>query len=219
MIDLGTLGGTTSEARAIDERGTVVGTATTAEGASHAFRWRDGRMEDLGDAAPPEYPSSDASAIARGLIAGAVSSTDERHAFLWRWGSGIDIHPGGDFHASSVVAVNDDGLAVGSLRVSVHSFQSRPFVWQDGVNHPVLDANGEAIGGDAVAVSDAGWVAGNAQAGRGPTHAYVWKKALTMLPELGPSSVATAIGERNDVVGAATLPNGDRHAVWWHPVR
>src|SRR6266545_2475214 len=48
IIDLGALGGTFSDARAINERGQVVGESTTASGEVHAFLWQDGTMSDLG---------------------------------------------------------------------------------------------------------------------------------------------------------------------------
>jgi probable HAF family extracellular repeat protein len=48
VTDLGTLGGATSRAFAINERGQVLGFSLGADGQNHAFLWTDGRMVDLG---------------------------------------------------------------------------------------------------------------------------------------------------------------------------
>jgi probable HAF family extracellular repeat protein len=47
MIDLGTLGGTASQADAISSRGLVVGWSRIPSGEQHAFLWSSGQMLDL----------------------------------------------------------------------------------------------------------------------------------------------------------------------------
>jgi probable HAF family extracellular repeat protein len=46
--DLGTLGGSTSEAVEVGDSGAAVGDSTLANGDIHAFYWQDGQMRDLG---------------------------------------------------------------------------------------------------------------------------------------------------------------------------
>jgi probable HAF family extracellular repeat protein len=53
MIDLGTLGGRSSFAAAVNGRGQVIGdsdtgTGSTGTGEGHAFLWQNGSMTDLG---------------------------------------------------------------------------------------------------------------------------------------------------------------------------
>src|SRR4051794_30777895 len=46
-LDLGTLGGTSSSAGAMNSSGQVVGQSSTAAGYNHAFLWQNGTMTDL----------------------------------------------------------------------------------------------------------------------------------------------------------------------------
>ena len=85
MIDLGTLGGTYSDASAINDRGQVTGYANTAGGYSHAFRWTaSGSMQDRGTLGGTD---SSASAINDcGQVTGTANTADgdgDSHAFVW----------------------------------------------------------------------------------------------------------------------------------------
>jgi len=46
--DLGTLGGSSSNAVAVNDRGQVVGTSRAADGKRCVFRWQNGAMRDIG---------------------------------------------------------------------------------------------------------------------------------------------------------------------------
>jgi probable HAF family extracellular repeat protein len=87
MADLGTLGGQTSQAFAINTRGEVVGCATAAGDADgwHAFQYRDGVMMDLNDliSATSDWILRCAYAINEsGQIAGLGQHRGEERAFL-----------------------------------------------------------------------------------------------------------------------------------------
>src|SRR4051812_30493888 len=48
IVDLGTLGGGSSSALALNDQGQVVGSSQRADSTTHAFVWQDGTMRDLG---------------------------------------------------------------------------------------------------------------------------------------------------------------------------
>lgn len=79
--DLGTLGGRSSAAAAINERGQIVGKSQTTDGAWHAFLWQNGKMIDLGTL---DGRSSRAVAInERGWIVGSSTTRARERAVLW----------------------------------------------------------------------------------------------------------------------------------------
>src|SRR5207302_3881165 len=88
FTDLGTLGGSTSVARGINDNAVVAGGADTANGARHAFSWSAGVMTDLGTGTG-SWSSSDGYAInLKGFVAGKLSSppVSTTAGFLWNGG-------------------------------------------------------------------------------------------------------------------------------------
>ena len=110
---LGTLGGAVSQGVAPNERDHVIGTSTTAGGATHSFLWRDGQMIDLGT-----LGGATTTAVAvndRDQVVGtSETATGEKHAFLWQDGSMIDLGTPGD--ASAATDINERGQIVGTIR-------------------------------------------------------------------------------------------------------
>ena len=73
LIDLGTLGGASSQAYAINDRGEVAGVSQTADGSYHSFLWRNGTMRDIGVLG--DGVETDAFAInARGTVVGVADT-------------------------------------------------------------------------------------------------------------------------------------------------
>jgi len=87
MTDLGTLGGNYSQGNGINASGQVVGHASTASGAYHAFRWTSaGGMVDLNTLLPSGsgWTLTTANAINdSGQITGeGINPSGEQHAYL-----------------------------------------------------------------------------------------------------------------------------------------
>lgn len=97
MQDLGTIDGYTdedSQARAINDDGTVVGKSAVkyARGLTyHAFRWHQGRMEDLG-VLPGGWKSEALGINNRGDIVGNAETPGDCRAVLWKDGKILDLN-------------------------------------------------------------------------------------------------------------------------------
>jgi len=132
MADLGTLGGTNSWGRAINNLGEIVGESDldTAAGEhyTHAFYWKDGAMMDLGTLVTGgEQGFSAASAINDdGVVVGWTENDDrERRAFVYEDGEMQDLNDllylldeDGNTIIPSITLteardINDDGTIVG----------------------------------------------------------------------------------------------------------
>ena len=108
-VDLGTLGGSISQAHVINDRGQVVGHSMTATGQRHAFLWEDGVMTDLGTL--PGSTNSNATGINnRGqVVGGPYFVANSPQAFLWQDGEMTDL--GGGWGAAN--GINNRGQIVG----------------------------------------------------------------------------------------------------------
>jgi probable HAF family extracellular repeat protein len=126
MIDLGTLGGSTSEAMTINDRGQVVGRArlTDTPEVRHAFLWEKGAMTDLGTVAA--CPRGTAKGINnRGQIVGGLGCTDNSGAvtiftafYVEKGKPMVDLNtlvdPPSDIYMDDSWFINDRGEIVAS---------------------------------------------------------------------------------------------------------
>lgn len=116
MTVLGTLGGASSQANAVNNRGEVAGFASLASGYQHAFSYSNGTMTDLGTLGGG---SSYAYGInASGQIVGySYLAGGDTHAFLYLNGQMLDLNsllvPGSGWELLAAYGINDQGQITG----------------------------------------------------------------------------------------------------------
>jgi probable HAF family extracellular repeat protein len=242
LMDLGTLGGTSSGADGINRSGQIVGGADTSSGGHHAFLWNpttpngtSGTMIDLNTLIGSSTMVLDAARGIndRGQIVGTSSGGSgsvASAAFLYSGGQVIDL---GQLGGSSVQensepnGINSFGQVVGESYTgpATHAFLWTPST-ANGMSGAMIDLGSLGAGNsDAYAVSTAGQVVGTTDTSSGP-HAFLWTPTqpngtsgtMTDLNTLIGSSTmvleaATAINDHGQIVGYGTLKNsGYAHA-------
>jgi probable HAF family extracellular repeat protein len=219
-VDLGTLGGHSSQALDINDTGVTVGLSTTADGDTHAFRKWPGRpMQDLNGS----YVRSEAVAVNdSGVVLGSASTETEQHVVVWdRRGRPRDLGPGlpGD--------INNDGLVVGAR-------DSTGFVWDpatgettslpDPPDPPDAPAFDEFLMDvRPTAINDEGAIVGQARFGTTRFQGVLWEAGThepVLLPPAKPRgptgrlwSVPLDINDRGTIAGWAN--SGAYFAIVW----
>jgi probable HAF family extracellular repeat protein len=240
IMDLETLGGTSSSADEINGRGQVVGfsfnaipdpvsiiyfglAGLTNGTQTRAYLWEDGVMQDLGTLGGP-----DAVALfvnEHGQVAGfsytnsnpdPVTGVPTTHPFVWTKEAGMkDLGSlGGSLGwvNSESGGFNNRGEMIGISNLAGDQI-AHPFLW-DG--EKLIDLNAGGIEGnplDASAINDAGDVVGQALFSNQFFHAYRWRDGVvTDLGTVGADgcSAALVINNRGQIVGQSFACDGSR---------
>lgn len=227
ITDLGTLGGTSSEAAGVNNLGEVVGASTTATGVSHAFLYRNGLMFDLGTL--PGGSDSHATAINdRGDIVGysginayGPQFRERTQGFVWADGT---MHALGALYCrcsfnvrygtSRALAIANGGQIVGDSEIQRGESFRHAFLWQE---NGMRDLGAEVGGpGDSYAagINDINEVVGAAN-GRAFLARDGLSQDLGVLPG-HTSSDARAINNKGQVAGNSVTADGISHAFLWN---
>jgi probable HAF family extracellular repeat protein len=223
IIDLGTLGGTSTTPIGMNDLGDVVGSSSVAgHTASNAFLWSGGVMHDLGRLA------GHVSSQARGVnnlrqVVGisfppGFSGLFNSHAFLWENGVMTDLNTPATAAAGWLLTqgwdINDAGQIVGAgFRNGVAL--PRAILIENGV---VTDLG--TLGGPnatATSINRFGQIAGLAAASDTFTHAVTWTNGV--IKDLGGTlgnfvNLAYGLNDLGEAAGSWSTPSGGLPMFW-----
>lgn len=215
VTDLGTLGGATSSAVAINSFGQVVGTADTSAAQQHAVLWTNGSIKDLGFGNPRAINNF-------GQIVGDGPLLWNPNSSLF---ASLPYSPSLGENGTSATGINDSG------KISVTGTQEVDLIYVvPGYTTVTADQNSDynllASDGNATAVNNQGTIAGSVYQYDNSTqplptlissHAAIWENgALSDLGTLSPTaswSSAAAINDSDVIAGDASTGTGAVHAI------
>jgi probable HAF family extracellular repeat protein len=210
ITDLGTLGGTESEAFAISKNGQIAGEAwLPGDSGNDAFRSFKGAMKDLGTLGG-SY-SSGYGINNRGQVVGESLLAGDKldHAFLYSGTLMTDLGTiGGSY--SLAWGINNHSAVVGETEFNANSSDVHAFVYTNTVMTD-LGVLGNGLVSHAYAINDSGQVVGESGIdSSNTTHAFLYSNGVMHnLGTLGgDSSGAYAVNDKGDVTGWSALPSG-----------
>jgi probable HAF family extracellular repeat protein len=176
MQDIGTLGGTCSFDRAMNNRGQVAGHSTLAgDQTTHPFLWDRGTMTDLGTlggSSAHVFAMNDAGEVAGNSY---LPGDEVRHAVLWRSGKIIDLGTVGADPCSDAHGMNIRGQVVGSSHDCVQEMHG--FLWQLGGKMIDLNAfvppDSDLTITDGHTINDSGEITASGMLPNGDFHAIL----------------------------------------------
>lgn len=201
MIDLGTLGGEYSSARAINNLGQIVGESTTDSEDTHAFIltpedidtdgtpdvwYKDDDLDGVNDLMTDLEPLGGTFSSAYDInelsqVVGDSSTETGYTAFIWTQSGGMEsIAPLTGDSCSRARGINDLGQVVGMSYICEQFFASRAFIWSESGGIQDLGT----LGGNQVVAYDInnhGQVVGKSSLYKLGENAFIWTSETGML--------------------------------------
>jgi probable HAF family extracellular repeat protein len=235
MSPLSTLGGNNGQARAVNNKGQIVGdaenttvdsTCSSPELQAKPVTWVNGAVQAL-----PSFPGDpDGLATAindNGQVVGGsgdciTGSTSSLHALLWQNGTATNLGSFGGPLYNIALGINSKGQVTGGsdLPGDTNFFNgpvstSHAFLWQNGVMTDLgtLPGDAQSFG---LGINNRGQIVGGFI-----SRAYIWQNGvMTDLNTLVPGPpfsplyllAAESINDRGEITGTGLAINGDQHA-------
>jgi probable HAF family extracellular repeat protein len=209
LTDLGSLGGGSSFATAINSSGQIAGYSSTKSGNNHAFLYSGGTMLDLGSLGGIESRGlgiNDSGQVV-GYAAVGTEPTLQLHPFLYSGGKMIDLKllPGTNPEQASANAINNKGQVVGDSR--------HAFLYNNGAFTDLGTLQGKiaTVISSATGINDAGQITGYSYDGTRGVGTVINAfldigGTMTDLGSFGGNlSFARAINNAGQVVGTSNL--------------
>lgn len=211
MIDLGTLGGSKSDATAINGFDQVTGESLTSSGERHAMFWDGSQMIDLGTVGGTF--SSGRGISDNGMVTGITGTTSVYQAFLW---DGIELKGLGTLGGtrSAGNAVNDSGMVAGSSYMAGDATY-RATAWLGANTFDLGTLGGQ--NSNAQSVNSSGMVAGWAETNSGAHHGFAWDGVSIhdLEPLLGDNyAEGWFVNDVGEVFGISTNGNSLKVVKW-----
>ncbi len=224
VIDLGTLGGASSQAKAINGSGQIAGSATTAgDSAYYAALWTNSGSAaiDLGTLGGTSSQANGINSAGQTVGWAFLTNDTATHAVLWTniSSAAIDLGTLGGT-SSQADGINDSGQIVG-FAYTTGNTGSHAALWTN-ISSAAIDLG--TLGGtssQADGINNSGQIVGFAYTtSNAASHAVLWTNSSSAAIDLGTLggmfSQANCINVSGQIAGSATPP-GDAayHAVLW----
>ncbi|MCF8142967.1 MAG: hypothetical protein K9N21_03505 [Deltaproteobacteria bacterium] len=209
IIDLGTLGGETSFAYGVNEKGAVAGKSKTDNGDVKAFYWDAvSGMVDIG-------PGKALGINNESRVVGNIHHHND-DAFIWDSVDGLSFLNKGDFLFATANQINHSGKVIGYARRFNDVEGTSAVLWDPSVDTLTILGT---LGGPSYAfgINSLGDVVGNSGS---PSRAFIWNsvegmKDLGSLDEEGWRYYATGINDSGEVVGYINTFSDEYRAFLW----
>jgi len=211
--NLGTLGGVDSYALAINDAGSIAGSAGVRSGDAHAFLASNGHLTDLGTLGNSSWSAAYGVNNSNQVTGYSTTPDGAFHAFRWDESAGmVDIGTlGGNSYG---MAINDLGDVAGSS-ASPQGFL-HGFVWSGGMMKDLGTLGGGSS--SAYGINGSGFVVGSSYVPESAnTHAFLWMgSGLLDLNSLVPIdsgwelNAAYGINGNGQIVGSGTFQGQTR---------